>query len=71
MKPRRDLMRKTIHGIYDFCRRGSLWCLVARFHESRGVNKQSPRLHLITGNPPAFGRLIAGHVHSRKYIAEA
>ncbi|TGZ52949.1 Uncharacterized protein DBV15_00570 [Temnothorax longispinosus] len=31
------------------------------FHESRGVNKQSPRLHLITGSPPAFGRLIAGH----------
>jgi len=34
------------------------------FRGSRGVNKQSPRLHLITGSPPAFGRLIAGHVHS-------
>lgn len=64
---RRELMSRIVHGVYDFCRRASLRCPLSLhgFHESLGVNKQSPRLHLITGSPPAFGRFIAGHVGTR------
>ena len=73
LRLRRELMSRIVHGVYDFCRRVRPHCGASLhgFHESRGVNKQSPRLHLITGSSPAFGRLIAGHVHSREYIAEA
>jgi len=64
---RGELMSRTVQGVYDFCRRASSWCLALRgFRGSRGVNKQSPRLHLITGSPPAFGRLIAGRVLSAR-----